>query len=200
MVSTSPQTEEKDLLIRLRKGDEVAFAQLYHDHANMVFRRIKRLVHIHAVAEELSQDVFYQIWKQRGKIDASVSFQAIALRTAKSIAINFYQRAIREHHLKEQLAIKGSTDYNPVEEEIDFNETRALLDAAIAKLPPQRQRVFMLCKIEGKSYEFVASELGVAVGTVKDHMAKAMRFIKKELTTQSRNSPLYAVLVALLFR
>lgn len=200
LVVKSSLDDEKNLLIRLRGGDVAAFDQLYRCTVNLVFRRIKRLVHIHAVAEELTQDVFYQIWKQREKIDPLVPFPSIAMRTAKSIAINFYQKAIREHQLKEQLVSAGSAAYNPLEEEIDFNETRELLEKAIAKLPPQRQRVFNLCKIQGKTYEFAAAELGVSVGTIKDHMAKAMRFLKEELISRSGKAPLYAVLVVLLFR
>ena len=198
-VLTLPLTEEKNLLIRLREGDEAAFAQLYTGTANLVFRRIKRLVHINAVAEELTQDVYYQLWDQREKINPEIPFTAIALRKAKSIAINYYQKAIREYRLKERLAAAGSAEYNPLEEEIDFNETRELLESVIAQLPPQRRRVFNLCKIDGKTYEFAAAELGVSVGTIKDHMAKAMRFVKAELASRTGKSALYAVLVALLF-
>lgn len=193
------QTDEKELLLQLRDGEEVAFSKLYYSYANMVFRRIKRLVHIHSVAEELTQDVFYQIWKQRDRIDLEIPFQAVAMRIAKSIAINFYKKAMREHSLREQLVIAGSADYNPVEEEIDFNEVRMLLESAISKLPPQRQRVFNLCKIEGRRYEDVALEFGVSVGTIKDHMAKAMRFLKQEIAIHSDKSSLYAVALALLF-
>lgn len=178
----------------------MAFSKLYLAHANLVFRRIKRLVHIHAVAEELTQDVFYQIWKQRDRIDPELPFLAIAIRIAKSTAINFYKKTVREHHLREQLVIAGSSDYNPVEEEIDFNETRTLLEAAIAKLPPQRQRIFNRCKIEGKRYEDVAFEFGVSVGTIKDHMAKAMRFLKQEMAVHNGKSSLYVFVAALLFK
>lgn len=193
------QADEKDLCLRLRKGEENAFSALYLSYANMVFRRIQRLVHIHEVAEELTQDVFYQIWNKRDKIDPDIPFSAIALRTAKSVAINFYHKTVRERNLREQLIVAGSVEYNPVEEASDYNETRKLLDIAIAKLPPQRQRVFTLCKIEGKRYEDVASELGVSVGTIKDHMAKAIRFLKQEIAVHSEKTFLYAVIMALLF-
>ena len=195
-----PPTEEKILLSRLREGDEHAFTVLYRSYVNMVFRRIKRVVHVHDIAEELTQDVFYYIWAQRQKIQPDTPFVAVVIQSAKSIAINFYQKAIREHELREALIIAGSEAYNPVEEEVLYNETQALITAVVAKLPPQRQLVFTKCKLEGRRYEDVAAELGVSVGTIKDHMAKAMRFIKQELTSRTGNTAIYSVLLTMLLR
>lgn len=188
--------DEKDLVTRLCDGDEQAFSCLYLRYANLVFNRIKRLVHDHAASEELTQDVFFQIWMKHDRIDSTLPFKAILMQTAKGIAINFYKKAIRETQYREKLIASGSALHNAVEEEIFFKETSKILEVAIAKLPPQRQRVFTLCKIEGKRYEDVASELGVSVGTIKDHMAKAMRFLKQEIALKSGKSSLCATLIA----
>lgn len=189
-------TEEKDLVARLCNGDEAAFSSLYLKYANLVFSRIKRLVHDHAAAEELTQDVFFQIWTKRDRFDPTLPFKAILMQTAKGIAINFYKKAIREARYREQLIASGSAHSNEVEEAVFFNETRKILEEAICKLPPQRLRVFTLCKIEGKRYEDVAAELGVSVGTIKDHMAKAMRFLKQEIMVKGESSLLSALFIA----
>lgn len=189
--------DEKDLVTRLCDGDEAAFSSLYLRYANLVFSRIKRLVHDHAASEELTQDVFFQIWTKRDRIDPTLSFKAILMQTAKGIAINFYKKAIREKEYRQQLISSGSAFHNEVEDDIYFKETSHMIEGAIAKLPPQRQRVFRLCKIEGKQYDEVASELGVSVGTIKDHMAKAMRFLKQEVVLKGENSFLGALFIAL---
>lgn len=59
-----------------------------------------------------------------------------------------------------------------------WKQYESLLHQAIAQLPPQRQKVFRLCREESKSYEEVAVELGISRNTVKEHMVLAMKSIK----------------------
>lgn len=195
-MATQPATDEKDLLLRLREGNHKAFSKLYERYANLVYNRIKRLVHVHEFAEELAQDVFLQIWERREMLGIEISFQVIVLRYAKSTAINFYRKAVRDSQLKEQLILSGTELYEPLETEINFNETNAILNAAISRLPPQRQKIFILCKLEGKSYEYAATQFGISVGTIKDHMAKAMRTLRQELSNNPSVPPLYLLYIA----
>src|SRR5690606_14417213 len=74
-----------------------------------------------------------------------------------------------------------SEAYQHIEEEVFNKEAEAFLQKTISQLPPQRQKIYALCKIEGLSYEQVATKLGISPATVQDHMVKANRFIKGRL-------------------
>lgn len=175
--------DERELLLQLQGSQgHAAFTLLYERYANLLYNRIKRLVHRHDITEELIQDVFLKIWQNRQKLDPDLSLQIQVLRYAKSTAINFYHKAVREQQLRSQLIQSGSASYDPLEADLAFKETSEMLNTAIEKLPPQRRRVFVLCKLEGKSYAEVAELLGIGLGTVKDHMAKAVRAVRKDLT------------------
>ncbi|MBL1408231.1 RNA polymerase sigma factor [Sphingobacterium faecale] len=190
-------TDDSELLLRLREGDGASFSAIYDRYAGLIYNRVKRLVHVHEFAEELVQDVFMQLWTNRAKIPSDLTIQIVLLRYAKSSAINFYRKAVRDVQMKEKI-IQSSVDYyDPIEDEINFNETSTVLHAAIAKLPPQRQKIFILCKLEGKSYEEAATLYGVSVGTIKDHMAKAMRSLRQELG-ESSAAPTYLLFIAYL--
>lgn len=180
MAARKRYIDETDLLMQLREGDVQAFDRLYERYAKDIFRRIKSLVQDQAITEELHQDVFMKVWENRAKLP-DVSFEAVLLRTAKSISIDFYRKAVRDRHMTERLITISTELYNQVEDLIDFNETNDALKAAIAKLPPQRRKIFSTCKLEGKSYEEAAAEFGVSLSTVKDHMAKARQFIREEM-------------------
>lgn len=181
MAAQQTYIDEAELLARLREGDTKAFDCLYERYAKDIFRRIKSMVQDQAITEELHQDVFMRVWEGRARLRSDTSFQAVLLRTAKSISIDFYRKAIRDRQLSEKL-IRISTElYNQVEDLIDFNETNEALQVAISKLPPQRRKVYSLCKLEGRSYEEVAAQFGVSISTVKDHMAKARQFIRDEM-------------------
>ena len=108
------------------------------------------------------------------------------MRTAKSIAVDFYRTSIRDKKLHEYLILKATEHYDHLEGLIDFQDTNEILQAAIAKLPPQRQKVFRRCKLDGQSYEAVAKEFNVSLSTVKDHMAKSMALLKEQLLKNDR--------------
>lgn len=196
-MNTYPDRDDHQLLLQLQYGDRASFSILYDRYAALIYNRVKRLVHVHEFAEELVQDVFMQLWINRAKIPSDISVQIILLRYAKSSAINFYRKALRDVQMKEKIIQSSVEYYDPIEDEINFNETSAVLHAAIAKLPPQRQKIFILCKLEGKSYEEAATLYGVSVGTIKDHMAKAMRTLRQELGSSSA-APTYLLFVAYL--
>jgi RNA polymerase sigma factor, sigma-70 family len=175
---------ERELIQLLRDGDYLAFDRLYSLHAATVLVKLKKLVHIHEIAEELHQDVFMQIWSQRANLPIDVPLRAILFTKAKSMVYNFYRKATLDKKLHEQL-IRTSTElYNQLEEQLDFREANETLLITIAKLPAQRQKVFYAIKIEGKSYEEAAAEFGVSLSTIKDHMTRALQFIRTELSGQ----------------
>jgi len=75
--------------------------------------------------------------------------------------------------------IRRTVDFEPYAEEIMISrENHDLLQRAIENLPPQRKKIFALCKIEGKSYEEVSCELGISTSTIRDHIVKANKAVK----------------------
>ena len=184
MDTTGNFIDEKDLLLKLRAGDRDAFNRLYQHYSRPVFARLKSLVHEQAITEELHQDTFLKVWESRAFLNTEIPFQAILMRTAKSTAIDYYRKAVRDEKLKAQLISTATELYNHLDELIDFKDTNTAINSAISKLPPQRLKIFTLIKLEGKSYEYAASEFGVSLSTVKDHMAKAMKFLRDEMAKE----------------
>jgi len=70
------------------------------------------------------------------------------------------------------------------------------LDQAIEQLPEQRRRVFILCKIEGKSYEEVSKLLSISVATVNTHITNANNTLKNYF--QQRPDLSFLIMLALL--
>lgn len=192
-----PATDEKDLLLQLRDGDYTAFDTLYNTFAKKLLHKLERLVLLPEVAEELHQEIFMAIWVERERLP-EVPFQSILFRKASNLTADFYRKASRDHRLHEQLIASSTELYDELEEHLNFKETNDLVMAAIARLPEQRQKVFISVKLEGKSYEEVADEFGVSVSTIKDHMTKALKSVRTELSNQYP-STLFLVLSATIF-
>lgn len=147
-----------------------------------VYYNLKRIVHIPEVAAELHQDVFLKIWNKRDFIDPYRPFEGFLVSVARNCAIDFYRKAAKDKQLIDQLALLMTEVHDPIAEFIDLKETSEALEVAINKLPPQRRLVFRKIKLEHQSYENAAMHFGVSVGTIKDHMAKALHFLRNEIS------------------
>ena len=179
-------TEENELLRELRNGNSLAFEQVYNLYADVLAYRLHRLIKIHAIVEELHQDVFLRLWNNRKKLVEGTNLKAYLFTIARNSSIDFYRKASKDKELEKQLALQINLSYDHIESMLSAKETSQILEQLISLLPPQRQRVFRLIKQEGKSYEEASRYFGVSISTIKDHMAKSSDFLKGEL---SKNYP-----------
>lgn len=177
---------EKELLLKLRSGDQKAFNILYQVYERKVYYNLKKLVHIPEIVAELHQDVFLKAWTKRTFLDPDKPFEGFLVHIAKNCAIDFYRKVARDQKLREQLVLLMTELHDPIADIIALKEINEELENAINKLPPQRGLVFRRIKMECQSYENTAGHFGVSIGTIKDHMAKALNFLRTEITNSKR--------------
>ncbi|MHB8207634.1 RNA polymerase sigma factor [Mucilaginibacter sp.] len=172
--------DEKELLIKLRSGDEQAFDQLYARYSLRIYGNILKMVKDADIAQELLQDVFFKVWEKRYTIDPELSFKSYLFKISKHLVYNFFRRESIDKKVKDYIASISTEIHTSVEDEWAYKESKQLLEQAIERLPPQRKLVYTLCKLEGKSYDEVSSILNISTSTISDHIVKATRFIKEK--------------------
>jgi RNA polymerase sigma-70 factor (ECF subfamily) len=174
---TSPY-DEKELLLLLLNGSEQAFEKIYKLYSTRLYGNLLKLVKSEAEAQEILQDVFLKIWDNRQRIDIDKSFRSYLFKIAENKVYDFFRKAARDKKREAQLISLATNDYIAAEELFMAEEKSAILQRAIDSLPPQRQQVFRLCKLEGKSYKQVSELLGISVSTISDHIVKATKSIR----------------------
>ncbi len=171
--------DEKELLSFLKQDDEQAFVELYQRYSVRILQKLIKLVKEEEVAKELLQDIFLKIWEKRKFLDPEKCFAAYLFRITENLVADFFRRVAYERKLMTHLISVSSELYNHTEEVMNYKEVKEILHQALEALPPQRKKIYTLCKIEGKSYEEAGALLGISSGTVNDHMVKATRALKK---------------------
>ena len=171
-------TDEKELLIELRNDNEQAFEKIYKLYSARLYGNLIKLVKSESEAQEILQDVFLKIWNNRHSIDTEKSFRSYLFKIAENKVYDFFRKAAREKKRESVLVEIATSAYMPVEEILVSEAKTALLEKAIESLPAQRQQVFRLCKLEGKSYKEVGEILGISTSTISDHIVKATRSIR----------------------
>jgi RNA polymerase sigma-70 factor (ECF subfamily) len=166
-------------------GNEKAFKVLFEQYRGKLFTYISRFVKSDAVAEELVLDVFMKIWTGRDLISQVRNFDAFLFRIAHNKSIDFLRSAAGDRQLSEllwdriELADQQSADTGLMTQEYE-NKIRA----AIALLPPQCKKVYILSREEELTHDQIAQQLNISRATVNNHIVTAQRFIRNFLSKE----------------
>lgn len=165
------------LLERFARGDPEAFEDLFRQFQGRVFAWIVRIVRDRGVAEDLTIETFWRIYRARLRFRPDGNFSAWAHRIATNLALNHLRR--RHSHLEvtlpDDLAQPGSSEVSVQQ------ETGEQIRRAVLTLPARLQVVVMLAMVEERPYQEIADALGIAVGTVKSRVFRAVRILRKRL-------------------
>jgi len=176
---TSDNENLKLLINQLQQGSEQAFTQLYDKFSKQLYRNILGLVKDVDIAQELLQDLFLKIWESREHINPEKSFKSFLYKVAENLVYAHFRKIAKDNRIIARLVISSVEFDTNAEDAIITKENHYLLKKAIEHLSPQRKHIYTLCKLEGKSYEEVSSELGISVSTISDHIVKANKAVKK---------------------
>jgi RNA polymerase sigma-70 factor (family 1) len=191
-------TEDKLLLLQLQQGSQAAFTALYQSYSKTIYRKIMRMVGDEDKTRELVQDVFIKVWDKRDRIDTSKSFRSWLFTIAVNLVYDEFRQAARDKTLENRLIALSAKHYTIEQESTVSDEQLDAINQVIALLPPQRKKIFMLCKSEGMSYEEVSKTLNISTATVRDHMVKANKTIQQYLQANP-DIALYSMISAVFF-
>jgi RNA polymerase sigma factor, sigma-70 family len=168
------------------KGDMKAFEELYNHHHRRVYSLCLRMLQNTAEAEDLTQEVFIQLYRKIGSFRGDSAFTTWLHRlTVNQVLMHFRKRTVKFEKTTEE----GETPVQVVpgtenQERMPIVDKIAL-ENAIAQLPAGYKNVFVLHDIEGYEHEEVAKILGCSVGTSKSQLHKARLKMRKLLQKKS---------------
>ena len=169
---------EKEFIVRISRGDPTAFHAIYKYYSPRVYGKLLKVVKSKELAADILQDLFSIIWQKRADIDPQKSFGAYLFKISDNLVIDVFRKAKRDQQLIDRLISAGIEEMENTEDWLFRKENEAWLNKAIESLPPQRQIVFRLCKLENRSYEEVSQLLSISKATVNNHLVKAIQNLR----------------------
>jgi RNA polymerase sigma-70 factor (ECF subfamily) len=173
---------EKQWVLGIAAGDTCAFKQLFEKYNQPLYRYALRFVKSPALAEDTVQEAFVKVWEKRASLPEVQHFKAFLFTICRNQMLNLFARSARELSIQQEIIYHAVKVREDTDDLVLSHQYEAIAEEAIAKLPPQRQHIFRLCRLEGKSYEEVANELGISRTTVSDHLVKASKFLREYLS------------------
>lgn len=161
-----------DLIVRAGRGDEVAFAELYDALSPAVYGLTRRVVRDPAQAEEVTQEVFIDVWRSSPRFDpARGAARSWVLTIAHRRAVDRVRSAQASTDREQRAAqASGSRDFDEVVEAVETRlEVEAVRRCLQALTDLQREAV-SLAYYGGQTYAQVATGLGIPLGTIKTRL------------------------------
>lgn len=178
-MSTYQPYEEKEILQRIAKGDEIAFRQLVLKFTPLLAPYVLKFTKSKERTQEIVQDIFTQMWLSRESLLEVNNFRRYLYVASRNHALNAIRNMMREEkrHLKWlQDQPSGNAENNPTQ---DYSPYVGLVEEAVQQLPEQQKKVWVLCRVQGKKYQEVAAEMGLSRETVKKYLQYAQASITK---------------------
>jgi RNA polymerase sigma-70 factor (ECF subfamily) len=175
-----------ELAQRSARGDSEAFEQIYRRHFRRVYALCLRMLGDPTQAEDLTQDVFVNLFNKIGSFRGESAFTTWLHRmTVNQVLMYFRKASTRSEHTTDEgetpvQIVRGTENPNamPVVDRIS-------LERAIAQLPPGYRTVFVLHDVEGYDHDEIARMLEVSEGTSKSQLHKARLKLRTLIRQQS---------------
>lgn len=171
------------LLQKIAAGDAVAFEKIYYRYQPKIYQYCLKLLHEPPLAEEVAQEVMLKLWTLGHELTSIENLDAWLKRVTRNRTIDLL-RANRNNPMQSFVPIEEelAPGLNFTEEIVLLRDARRLLNEAIAKLPEQQQKVYLLSEQEGWRAEQIAEQLELKINTVYTHLKLARRNVKNYLT------------------
>jgi RNA polymerase sigma-70 factor (ECF subfamily) len=184
---TLDPVSHEELLSRIASGDQGAFAQFYDRLAPRVLGLIVRLLRDHAQSEEVTQEVFLEVWQTATRYDANRGGAVTWLLTmAHRRAVDRIRSAQSSRDRDTREGIRDfRVEFDSVAEAVEIRVEHERVQQAMSRLTELQRQAVALAYYGGYSHSEVAALLSVPIGTVKTRLRDGMIRLRDELGVAS---------------
>lgn len=167
------------LLEGVVRKDEAALSALYDRYSGLVYSEAKRILRDSGAAEEILQDLFYQVWRTASRFEpARGSLAGWLLVAARNRAISKLRRKTEKNELDENGVDLRVNVESSAAQKLLLEKVRAVMGRL-----PDGQRLALECAyFEGMTHSEIAAKTGQPLGTVKTRIRSAMETLKQVLS------------------
>jgi RNA polymerase sigma-70 factor (ECF subfamily) len=175
------------LMLRVQGGDQSAFQELFRKFSPRILQYTRRFVGSEAQAEEVTQDVFVQVFRFRDRYKPQSRFATWLFTIATNLCLSPERRL--KVDLWDRRGLEEDAEGPPLpdpdartpEEGAAARELARRLEHEVAALPPKQRAALLLSRVDGLAYRDVGEALGCSEGAVKALLFRATQTLKKSL-------------------
>ena len=167
---------------KIQGGDIREFEQLFLRYYEPLCRYACNILKDMDTAEDIVQDFFYHLWKNRNAFSPKLSLNAYLYHSIRNNALHYLEHmAVRQtyaNHVFDEFDEKAPAD---ILQEFEMEDLNGVIDATLMQLPERCSTIFKMNRFEGKKYHEISAILSVSVKKVEADMGKALQLFRKSL-------------------
>ncbi len=187
--------DKRHITKRLLDGDVKALKEIHDGYYDRFLYVAIGFIKSRPDAEELVQDVFIKLWKNRENLDVDYTYEGYLYTSLKRAIYNKLRDLAKINQSRKELQdiyiAANNTDDNLI-----YQELSEMYQLALTELPPQRQKIFKLRKIDGLTNKQVAEMLGISIKMVEKQMTLALKHFKERLILNKEILVLFLISIA----
>ncbi len=172
---------EKDLIARLKSGDQTAFELLFHFYYPGLVMYASQFTANIEDAEEIVQDFFVRFWEKHQKLVPCDSLKNYFFSSVKNSSLDFLKhQKIEKKYVNEMIEL--SRHHLAYDTDLFFqSELQEKLKRGVDLLPGKCREIFVMSRIQGLKNEEIAAALNISKRTVETQISKALKVLRVEL-------------------
>ena len=183
------RAEDREYIRQALAGNQEAYGHIMKKYRNSIYHLIVRMVGYSHEAEDLTQEAFIKAFNSLASFNDEFAFSTWLFKIATNNSIDYLRKKkLKTFSIDKPIAtLDGDQTYEipddsyvPDQPMLQNQQTVTIQDA-IDKLPDKYRRVIIMRHIDEKSYEEIAEELDLPLGTVKAHIFRAREMLYKQL-------------------
>jgi len=180
---------EQKLLKRIKKDDHNAFKELFSFYYCRLLNYARSYVQDKHIAEDIVQDVFFNIWVKRHELEINISISSYLYRAIHNKCIQYLrQNYVNENidNTEKSLKLKEAEilyqSYNNFTfSDIELKEIEKIVREIYISLPPKTREVFDLSREHNLTYHEIAENLNLSIKAVEYHISRALKTFREAL-------------------
>ena len=183
------EPEDNELVLRVAAGDQAAFRLIVERHQERIFYLGLQFLHSMEDAQDYAQEVFLRAYRKIDSFRGQVPFSAWLYRLAFNLAVNGY-------HVSRRRLVEASSDGIAIpargptpEAQLLEAETADEVRRVLARLPEAYNIVIRMHFFDDMSYPEISVATGMPINTIKSHVFRAKRILRKHLSGHDRPGP-----------
>ena len=192
---------EIELQKQLIEGNVKAFEVYYLRYHQSVYKNIRKLIADQQESEDILQEVFITLWQKKHQFTMEQSIAGWLFYTSYFKSLEQLKKRVKFNilELTNSHAELHVESYENTDKEFQHTEKIKKLSLAIEQLPPQKKMAFTLSKLEGKSYEEIASALNISVDTAREYVKAASKLLRQSISSNQLVTTTLAIVAFTIF-
>lgn len=170
------------VLKKIKEGDIKTFEYVFRLYYSPLCLYAFGITGRKDAAEEIVQDLFYTVWKERCSLQILHSVKSYLYGAVRNQSLQYCEHfSVRERYREHVLAKNEAMAEPSPEEQLENKELEEVINRTLRKLPDRRRQIFRMHRLEGLKYKEIAEKLSLSVKTIEAEMTKTYQALREEI-------------------